>query len=103
MKPMIGMPSSTVTTAPTAWVPRKANCRRLSRRGSRRAIADESVQHACRAEDDEEQGHRDSAAHQPEGQRRLAVRLAEPATQAESGDTNDDQADEQRDRECDVA
>src|SRR2546421_3804211 len=89
MKPTIGMPSSTVTTAPTAWVPRKANCRRLSRRDSRCAIADESVQHACRAEDDEEQGHRDRAAHQPEGQWRLPMRLAEPALQADGRDADE--------------
>src|SRR2546429_7256797 len=82
-KPTIGMPSNTVTTAPTAWVPRKANWRRLSRRGSRRAIANESVEHAGGAEDDEEQNHRDGAAHQPEGQRRLAVRLADAAPPAD--------------------
>src|SRR4030081_322953 len=91
MKPTIGMPSSRVTTAPTAWGPRKANCRRLSRRGSRRAIADESIEHAGRAEDDEEQDDGDRPAHQPEGQGCLAVRLPEPAPQAGGDDADEEQ------------
>src|SRR5467141_3451998 len=97
MKPTIGIPSNRVTTAPTAWVPRKANWRRLSRRGSRRAIANESVKHAGGAEDDEEQNHRDGAPHQPEGQGRLAVRLAEPASQAEGGDADEEQGEADHD------
>src|ERR1700682_4558305 len=98
MKPTIGMPRRSVTTAPTAWVPRNANCRRLSRRGSRRAIADESVQHAGGAEDDEEQYHGDGAAHQPEGQGRLPVRLPEPAAQAGRGDADEEQGEADHDR-----
>src|SRR5438128_6126874 len=96
MKPTIGMPSSRVTTAPTAWVPRKANCRRLSRRGSR-AIADEPVEDAGGAEDDEEQGHRNRTAYQPEGQRGLPVGLAEPAPQADGGDADEQQGEADHD------
>src|SRR5260370_22057179 len=97
MTPTIGMPSRTVTAAPTAWVPRKANCRRLSRRGSRRAIPDESVEHAGGAEDDKEQRHQDGAAHQPEGHGGLPVRLAEPAPQAGGGDADEQQGEADHD------
>src|SRR4029077_6660362 len=90
MNPTIGIPSSRVTTAPTAWVPRNANCRRLSRRESR-AIAYEAVQNAGGAEDDEKQGYRDRPTHQPEGQCRLPIGLPDPPPQAEGGDADEEQ------------
>src|SRR5438046_3175306 len=82
MKPTIGMPSNTVTTAPATCVPRSPNWRRLSRRGSRCAIANEPVEHAGRAENDEQEGKRNRAAHQPEGKRGLTVSSLKPPPEA---------------------
>src|SRR5438128_283983 len=82
MKPTIGMPSSTATTAPATCVPSSANWRRLSRRVSRCAIANEPVEHAGGTEQDEQKGQRNRAADQPEGERSLTMRLPEPAPKA---------------------
>src|SRR3979411_1064879 len=97
MKPTIGIPSSNVTTAPTAWVPRKANCRRLSRRDSRCAIADEPVQHAGGTKHDEEQSDGDGATHQPEGQSGLPLGLTEPAPKAGGHDADEEQREADHD------
>src|SRR3981081_2252303 len=95
--PMIGMPSRTATTAPETWVPRMPNWRRLSRRGSRCAIANEAVEDAGGAQHDEQEHHRHGAADQPESQRGLAARLAKPAHQAEGDDADEDQREADHD------
>src|SRR5207302_6536295 len=96
-KPMIGMPRSTATTAPATCVPRRSNCRRLSRRGSRRAITDESVADARGPQDDEEQRDGDGAADEPEGQWGRAVGLAVPAAQVADGDQDEEQGETDHD------
>src|SRR5436309_3213082 len=95
--PTIGMPSSTATTAPETWVPRSPNWRRLSRRGSRCAIANEPIEDARCAQHDEQQHHRHGAADQPEGERGLIVRLAKPAHQPEDDDADEEQRDADHD------
>src|ERR1700730_4901685 len=97
-KPTIGIPSSTATTAPANWVPRTANCRRLSRRGSRCAIAEKAVEHARGADKDEEQGNRNRAADQPEGERGLAVGLPVPPAQSPQHDEHEQERESHHDR-----
>src|SRR2546425_3949286 len=93
------MASRTVTLAATSWVPSNANCRRLSRRDSLCAIADEAVKNAGRAENDEQQRHRDGAADKPEDQRCMAMCLFRPATQT----AEDDEGEQQREADHDHA
>src|ERR671936_720782 len=98
MKPRIGIPSRTATIAPEAWVPRSPNCRRVRRRGSGCAIADEAVEHPGSPKNDKQQGDRDRAPDQPEDQRRMTMRLTRPATEAAKDDADEQESEGDHDQ-----
>src|SRR5438445_13346342 len=93
MKPMIGMPSRIATVAPATCVPSSPNWRRLSRRGSRSPIANESIEDAHRSEHDEQEGDRCRPADQPDEKDRLPGRLPSPPSQAAKDDADEQQGE----------